>query len=145
MRFSRIRRLASVDINHPHPQSLPVSTELHSAHSFTSFRLVTLCYLQMSHLTESTVRLLTHGRSAFAHALSGNLCERTRVRLLACLARLPPFAPAAFTAFIATMASADVCSPLDVQTSPGKVHGLSGRAVGLYPMCLSVTVGFRVS
>ena len=59
--------------------------------------------------------------------------------------RLRPFAPAAFTAFLATMASADFCPPLSGQISPGKVHGLSGRAAGLYLMRLSVTVGFRGS
>jgi len=95
-------------------------------------------------LPESTGWLPTHGRFSIA------TCQATpeksaRVCLLACLLRLPPFAPAAFTAFLATMASADFCSPLSAQTSPGKVHGLSGRAAGLYPMCLSVTVGFRVS
>ena len=63
----------------------------------------------------------------------------------ACLLRLRPFAPAAFAAFIATMASADFCPSLNGQTPPGKVHGLSGRAVGLYPVRLSATVGFRVS
>jgi hypothetical protein len=42
------------------------------------------------------------------------------------------------------MASADFCGALTPQTSPGKVHELSARAVRLYPMRLSVTVGFCV-
>ena len=42
------------------------------------------------------------------------------------------------------MASADSSLVLTREVSPGKVHGLSARAVRLYPMRLSVTVGFRV-
>jgi len=42
------------------------------------------------------------------------------------------------------MASADSSHALPYETSPGKVHELSARAVRLYPMRLSVTVGFRV-
>jgi hypothetical protein len=42
------------------------------------------------------------------------------------------------------MASADSSPILKEEASPGKVHGLSARAVRLYPMRLSVTVGFRV-
>lgn len=57
---------------------------------------------------------------------------------------LRPFAPAAFTAFIATTASADSSPALTGEVSPGKVHELSARAVRLYLMRLSVTVGFRV-
>jgi hypothetical protein len=41
------------------------------------------------------------------------------------------------------MASADFSGALTPETSPGKVHELSARAVRLYPMRLSVTVGFR--
>ena len=47
-------------------------------------------------------------------------------------------------AFFTTMASADSSLALTREASPGKVHGLSARAVRLYPMRLSVTVGFRV-
>ena len=42
------------------------------------------------------------------------------------------------------MASADSSRALTPEASPGKVHELSARAVRLYPMRLSVTVGFRV-
>ncbi len=58
---------------------------------------------------------------------------------------LRPFAPAAFTAFFATMASADSSNALAPEVSPGRVHELSARAVRPYPMRFSVTVGFRVS
>ena len=44
-----------------------------------------------------------------------------------------------------TMASADSCSSLNSQASPGKVHELSARAARLYKIRLSVTLGFRVS
>ena len=64
--------------------------------------------------------------------------------LIAFLLVLRSFAPAAFTAFFATTTSADFLRTLARKTSPGKVHELSARAVWLYPMRLSVTVGFRV-
>jgi len=41
------------------------------------------------------------------------------------------------------MASADSSHALAQEASPGKVHGLSARAVRLYMVRLSVTVGFR--
>jgi len=43
------------------------------------------------------------------------------------------------------MASADFSEALASETSPGKVHELSARAVRLYLMRLSVFVGFRIS
>ena len=43
------------------------------------------------------------------------------------------------------MASADFSNTLMSEISPGKVLKLSARAAKLYLMCLSVTVGFRVS
>jgi len=43
------------------------------------------------------------------------------------------------------MASADSSHVLTQEASPGKVHELSARVASLYPMRLSVTVGFRVS
>ena len=46
---------------------------------------------------------------------------------------------------LTTMASADSCSSLNQQASPGKVHELSARAARLYLIRLSVTVGFCVS
>ena len=46
-------------------------------------------------------------------------------------------------AFFAPTASADFSPALAAETSPGKVHELSTRAVRIYPMCLSLTVGFR--
>jgi len=64
--------------------------------------------------------------------------------LIAFLLVLRPFAQTAFTAFFATMASADSLDALTPKASPGKVHELSARAAWLYPMRLSVTVGFRV-
>jgi hypothetical protein len=42
------------------------------------------------------------------------------------------------------MASADFFATLEAKISPGKALKLSARAVKLYLMCLSVTVGFRV-
>ena len=48
-------------------------------------------------------------------------------------------------ALFTTMASADSCSSLNQQASPGKVHELSARAARLYKIRLSVTLGFRVS
>src|SRR5690606_19031143 len=47
--------------------------------------------------------------------------------------------------FFTTTASADSCRALARQASPGKARELSTRAVRLYPMRLSVTVGFCVS
>jgi hypothetical protein len=49
---------------------------------------------------------------------------------------LQPFAPAALPAFFAITASADSCSTLVEQVSPGKVQNLSPRAARLYPMRL---------
>ena len=114
----------------------------HSVLSFTTFRLIPPRRLRSVPQPESTGRLPCRGRplTTFQATRDGY-----RVRLPACLLRLQPFAPAAFTAFVATMASADFCPSLNRQISPGKVHGLSGRAVGLYPARLSVTVGFRGS
>ncbi len=141
MRFSRIRRLASVDIKQLRPQSLLQQFFIQRVHSHPSACSSILpAGVSSIGIHRSSPHLRPH-----CNGLSGNLYERNRVQLLACLSRLSPFAPAAFTAFITTMASADFCSPLNKQISPGKVHGLSGRAAGLYPMCLSVTVGFCVS
>ena len=49
------------------------------------------------------------------------------------------------TALFTTMASADSSLALTKEASPGKVHELSARAIRLYPMRLSVTVGFCAS
>ena len=91
---------------------------------------------------ESTGGLRGRGRGSQP---LGRRLRMTRRRLAASevSSRLRPFAPAAFTAFLATKASADFCPPLSGQISPGRVHGLSGRAAGLYLVRLSVTVGFR--
>ena len=142
VRFSRIRRLTPVDVTGVRPRRLRVLQ--------TSFSAVI-------HNLSACSLPAAHGRFASRNPPAGSssaavsrrpvrqLAGRLRVRLPACLLRLRPFAPAAFTAFIATVASADFCPSLNRQISPGKVHELSGRAVGLYPMRLSVTVGFRVS
>ena len=42
------------------------------------------------------------------------------------------------------MASADFSIACTVEISPGKMPELSARAAGLYLMCLSVTIGFRI-
>lgn len=42
------------------------------------------------------------------------------------------------------MASADFSPALAEEISPGKIHELSTRAVRLYSVRLSVTLGFRV-
>ncbi len=71
----------------------------------------------------------------FARSLSA-------VRLLLVLR---PFTPCRVSsAFFITTASADFSCPLRLETSPGKVHEHSARAVRLYQMRLSVTLGFRV-
>jgi hypothetical protein len=49
-----------------------------------------------------------------------------------------------YAGLFATTASADSSRALAREASPGKVHELSARAVRLYPMRLSVTLGFRV-
>ncbi len=49
------------------------------------------------------------------------------------------------SAFLATMASADFLPARTNKISPGKVHELSARAIGLYLSCHSVTVGLRGS
>ncbi len=77
--------------------------------------------------------------------MSNNSLITCTVRRLTCHVLLLPFAPAAFTAFLATMASADFSAALTAEISPGKARELSARAVGLYTSCLSVTVGLRVS
>ena len=61
-----------------------------------------------------------------------------------CFVILRPFAPPPFGGFLTTTASADFSQTLIRETSPGKVLKLSARAAQLYPMRLSVTVGFRV-
>jgi len=63
---------------------------------------------------------------------------------MVCLLVLLPFARPCFQGFLATTASADFSSSLEVEISPGKVLKLSARAAKLYLMRLSVTVGFRV-
>ena len=140
-RFSRIRRLAPVDVTGVRPRRLR-GARRHSVLSFTTFRLLQPCRLRAVPQPESTGGLPFRGRPLTTFQATRDGC---RGRLPACLLRLRPFAPAAFTAFVATMASADFCPSLNRQISPGKVHGLSGRAVGLYPARLSVTVGFRGS
>jgi len=65
-----------------------------------------------------------------------------------CSRRSCPLALGSFrlsTAIFASTASADSSRALAPEVSPGKVHELSARAVRLYQMRLSVTVGFRVS
>ena len=141
VRFSRIRRLAPVDVTGMRHDICGYGRR-HSVLSFTTFRLHLPCRLRSARQPESTGRLLSRGRLQTTCQATRDGC---RVRLPACLLRLRPFAPAALTAFFATTASADFCPPLDRQISPDKVHGLSGRAVGLYPARLSVTVGFRGS
>ena len=142
MRFSRIRRLTPVDVTGVRPRRLRVLQTSFSAviHNLSA------CSLPAAYgRFASRIPPVGSSSAAVSRRPVRQLAGRLRVRLPACLLRLRPFAPAAFTAFIATMASADFCPSLNRQISPGKVHELSGRAVGLYPMRLSVTVGFRVS
>ena len=63
---------------------------------------------------------------------------------MACLLVLQPFAPPCFQGFFANTAPADFSLNLVREISPGKVLKLSARAVKLYLVRLSVTVGFRV-
>ena len=144
MRFSRIRRLARVDFRESNPRDPP---------GFRRF-VIQRCHSQPSPRTlpaspSRLVRRNPPAASPSATALSrpfGRLLERLQSPAVSEVSsRLRPFAPAAFTAFLATMASADFCPPLSGQISPGRVHGLSGRAAGLYLIRLSVTVGFRGS
>jgi len=65
-------------------------------------------------------------------------------RLIALSCSFGPSLRPAFPALFATTASADCSRALTRKLSPGKVHELSARAVRLYQMRLSVTVGFRV-
>ena len=86
-----------------------------------------------------------HGRSNFAR------CPAVSTDYATCshpLASLPPSALRSFRRYaviFTTTASADFSHALTREISPGKVHELSARAVRLYPMRLSVTVGFCVS